>query len=284
MTNPLLKLLKLRQAGMFSNVNEVVEQLHLAETQGYRFLINWQESCYLDTSRQADVWNYYFEPCFTDTVRDQSTLPELPRGTPVACTRNNIITPRLDDGICAPLLLPRDRFRAHEIIDRYLRLKPEVAAGINTFRETHFGPQMIGLHIRGPGRTDGGVPALRQRFGSAQDVPVEVFFQQTDEALRLLPNARIFACSDSSKVMDAIQQRYGTRMVSWPALRSEFGEMHANHTANTGQSFAPYQLGLDVLSEAWLLSQTDILVHGNSNVANFVISKSPHLIHAYVQA
>ncbi len=37
--------LKLRSAGMFSNVNEVVEQLRLAEQGGYRFAIDWSASC-----------------------------------------------------------------------------------------------------------------------------------------------------------------------------------------------------------------------------------------------
>lgn len=282
--NNALRLLRLRPAGMFSNVNEIVEHLHHAEAQNYRFVIDWQLSCYYDPTRSGDVWNYYFESFFDDTAEDPATLQELPRGIPIACTRDNIITPRLDDGICAPLLLPRDKFRSHEIIEKYLRLKPEVAAGIESFKNQHFSGPVIGLHIRGPGRIDGGVPALRRRFKSAYSVPVEVFFHQTDEALRLLPQARIFACSDSSEVINAVKERYGSRVITWPALRSEFGEMHANHKANEGQFFSPYQLGLDVLSEAWLLSQTDIFVHGNSNVANFVICKSPQLIHCYVHA
>lgn len=269
---------------MFSNVNEVVEQLHRAEAGGYRFDISWRASCYRDPERAGDPWEYYFEPCFPPSGADPGNLPVLPGGVPVACSRDNIITPRIDDGRCNPLLLPRDRLGAHNLITRYLRLKPDVQALIDRFQAEHFRPQMVGLHIRGPGRIDGGVPQLRRRFSASNEVPVEVFFRQVDEALRLLPEAGIFACSDSSVVISQVQARYGSRVICWPALRSAFGEMHARHPENKGLTFPPYQLGLDVLCEAMLLSRSDIFVHGNSNVANFVLCQSQHLLHAYIQA
>lgn len=282
-----LRRLRLRMAGMFSNVNEVIEQLRRAEVGGYRFVIDWQVSCYRDPDRAGDPWAYYFEPLFGDLVppEDITALPELPRGIEVACTRDNIVTPRLADGECAPLLLPHNRLGAHALIDRHLALRPEVAAQIDSFQADSFRPRMIGLHVRGAGRADGGVVDLRRQLGeTGNEVPVEVFCRQVDEALRLLPDAGIFACSDSSAVIAAIEARYGARVVTWPALRSAFGEMHAGHPENDGMRFDPYQLGLDVVCEAWLLSRTDLFVHGNSNVANFVLCKAPHLIHAYVQA
>jgi len=280
----LIKRLKLRDAGMFSNVNEVVEQLRRAAAGGYRFVIDWQRSCYRDDRHPGDPWSYYFEPCYTVDDLAGQDLTDLPGGVEVACARDNIITPRLDDGQCNPLLLPRDRIGAGALIRAHIHVKPAILEHIAAFRQATFRSRMIGLHIRGPGRTAGGVPELRRRFGLSDKVPVEAFFLQVDEALRLLPDAGIFACSDSSDVITAIEARYPDRVVTYPAQRSAFGEMHANHSRNGGQSFDGHQLGLDVLCEALLLAQTDILVHGNSNVTNFVLCKSPQLLHAYVQA
>lgn len=282
-----LWLLKLRPAGMFSNVNEVVEHLRLADAGEYQFCIDWTKSCYRDPKMSGDPWTYYFEPCFpslADIPDSTADLPVLPTGPCVACTRDNIITPRLDDGHCNPLLLPKDRIRASELICRGIRVKPAILEHVAAFQSTAFKSQMIGLHIRGPGRIDGGVPELRRRSGSSTKVPVETFFLQVDEALRLLPDAGIFASSDSAEVMRAIKARYPDRLVTYPAQRSDFGEMHANHEKNKGQTFDRYRLGLDVLCEALLLARTDVFVHGNSNVANFVLCKSPHLLHAYVPA
>lgn len=284
---PDIRLLHLRNAGMFSNVNEVIEQLRRSKNNNYRFAIDWAASCYRDPDHSGDPWAYYFEPCFEGLSLD--SLKDIkPRlllgGPPVACARDNIITPRLRDGDCNPLLLPKDRHGAHMLIAGHLRLKPSVTAKIKAFRAAHFKTSMIGLHIRGPGRTDGGVPALRQRHTPAGEVPLELYFSLLDQALQSRPEAGIFACSDSSQVIAAIQQRYGRRVVTFDATRSTFGEMHANHPENRGQNFPAHKLGLDILMDAYLLAETDFLVHGNSNVANFVLCKTPDLPHAYAYA
>ena len=278
-----VRLLRLRSAGMFSNVNEVIEHLRLAQAGGYQFVIDWTESAYRDSGRLGDPWTYYFAPCFPDAVLPENPL-QLPRGAPVACTCANIITPRLRDGDCNPLLLPRDRAGAGALIKAYLHLQPDVLDAIDRFQAEAFGPEMIGLHIRGPGRTDGGVPDLRRQYGDAGTVPLDPFCAAVDRALKARPEARIFACSDSSQVIDALRARYGARLVTYDATRSVFGEMHANHPENAGESFPRYKLGLDVLVEAHLLSRVDMLVHGNSNVTNFALCQAPALVHEYIAA
>jgi len=279
-----MKNLSLRPDGMFSNVNEVVEQLRLANNGGYKFQIDWSSSCYRDQARPEDPWSYYFAPCFPELPAKSELCEELLGGVPVACSRDNIITPRELDGVCNPLLLPKDRHGAHELIAKHLHLKPELLANVDAFVDAHFRDQMIGLHLRGAGRTDGGALELRAQYNTQTGIPFEAYFIEVDRQLVEHPKAGIFLCSDSSFVIRTVQERYGDRICIWPAQRSEFGEMHANHPKNAGQLFSPYRLGLDIVSEAWLLSRTDIFVHGNSNVANFVLCKSPDLIHAYVQA
>lgn len=283
-SNNEMKNLSLRPDGMFSNVNEVVEQLRLANNSGYKFQIDWSSSCYRDEARPEDPWSYYFLPCFEFAEQNHEILESIPNGGPVTCTQENIITPRLEDGKMDPLLLPHDRHGAHDIIERYIRPRTNVLDLVDQFQASNFRSPVIGLHIRGQGRRDGGVSRMRKRYTSENQVPYQPFFAQTDEALRLLPSAQIFVCSDSSTVIEHVQERYGERVISWNAQRSPFGEMHAHHSENKGLEFSPYQLGLDILVEALLLSRTDIFVHGNSNVANFVLCKSPDLIHAYVQA
>ena len=202
-------LLRLRSAGMFSNVNEVVEQIRLAENGSYSLQLDWSESCYREESSGPDVWGYYFEP-----LNQKSYVPlydkfEVPRGVCVACTKNNIVTPRLIDGKCDGLLLPLDRYGANSIINEHIKLKSEVRSRINAFRESQFSSRMIGVHIRGPGRVDGGVPALRKH--ESNEAPMDLFYRQIEKALLLLPDAGIFACSDSSKVMQKIESEYGER-------------------------------------------------------------------------
>ncbi len=270
-------------SGIFSNVNEVIEQARLAENGGYRFFIDWSVSCYRDPDEAGDPWEYYFEQSFPDVTPDPDA-PDLPGGPQIACTRDNIITPRLQDGNCNPLLLPRDRFASARLLHQYVRVKPDIQQQVEAFRAAHWRDKMIGLHIRGPGRLHGGAGELRAALGAEGAVPFQPFFDQADRILSLMPDAGVFVCSDSQPVIDVVRDRYGDKVVDYPAIRSEFGEMHAGHPENQGQSFPPKRLGLDMIIEALLLARCDVFVHGNSNVANFVLSYDPYLMHVYVQA
>lgn len=277
-----IRLLKLRPAGMFSNVNEVVQQLYLAELGGYCFLIDWGRSCYRETNRPGDPWNYYFEPCFLDISVQKECLPVLPGGVGVVCTRDNIITPRLKDGVCDPLLLPLDRRKAATLIKKYIRPLPNIISRVDEFKRRHFNRCMIGLHIRGAGKTDGGVSSLRAFHELTNGVPLKLYFDTVDSILQDMPCAHIFVCSDSSMVVNATRERFSGRVIAYPSTRSEFGEMHKDHPQNAGQSFPRAKLGADVLIEALLLSETDMFVHGISNVVNFVLCASPELKQTYI--
>jgi len=273
--------LRLRNSGMFSIVNEVVQYLHLAQTHGYEFFIDWRHSCYLDPEQESDPWEYYFEPCF-EHVERQSGQTLLPVGKSIACSKDNVITPRLLDGQCRPLLLPHDRLVPNALIDRYIRLKPHVAEKIESFIQQHFADFTIGMHLRGLGRTHGGAQELRQQGGHHSGIDYQRFFQPLDAALQKTPSARLLICSDSQDVIDHVSKEYGEQVISYQASRSQFGEMHANHPKNQGLTFSPYKLGLDIVIEAYLLSRTDFFIHGNSNVANYVLSLNPKLEACYV--
>ena len=276
--------LNLRSAGMFSNVNEVVQQLHLAEQGGYLFNISWRFSCYLEDSVGPNPWLYYFKPCFNHTDWPADT-PPLKGGTAVACSKENVITPRMIDGKCAPLLLPTDRRPAHRLIDQYIRLNDETARVVDSFARQFEGKRMIGLHIRGLGRNHGGATALRWQQGQQKPViDYDRYVDVLEQHLQFYPDASIFVCSDSQTVIDEIRHRYTDKVIVYPSSRSDFGEMHARHKNNAGLDFSPYKLGLDVVAEAWLLAKTDLFIHGNSNVANFVLCKNPLLESVYVYA
>lgn len=278
-----IKKLRLRNDGMFSNVNEVVQHLYLAEQNDYQFIIDWGNSCYRKSHQNTDPWNYYFEDCFQRPSDNGRDFQLLPSGAIVCCTKNNIITPRLLDGNCKPLLFPNDRALPHRLIQSYIAIKPNIAKIIQKFMGSHFKAYTVGLHIRGPGRNHGGVPEIRKQYPCKNGVPFEQYFKYVDLQLDIYPEAQIFACSDSAFVLQEIMERYGKKVISYPSTRSLFGEMHIlNHPANKGRKFSPYKLGEDVLVEAYLLSNVSYFVHGNSNVVNYVLCNNPILDHRYV--
>lgn len=277
-----VKKLYLRPAGMFSNVNEVIQHIHLATCEGYAFEIDWSKSCYKDPSDDLDPWAYYFEPCFRVTpVPDPEVLPT---GAPVACTINNIITPRKKDGECKPLLLPKNREYVNSIIENFIHLKPDVLKAISNFTSQHFHENVIGVHLRGAGRIDGGALEAREQLYLEDGVPFKSFFAELDKQLAKMPNSKLFLCSDSENVIKRFELEYKSQLITYPSTRSDFGEMHANHPENSGKVFPKKKLGMDVLVEAYLLAECDFFIHGNSNVANFVLCKSPLLDHVFINA
>ena len=114
---------------------------------------------------------------------ENADLPSLPGGVPVACSKDNIITPREADGQCEPLLLPRDRVRASALIREHVVLKPVHQAAVDAFVEAHFSAEVIGVHVRGPGKFDGGLPARQRHLALTHGAPLDLYFSITENAL-----------------------------------------------------------------------------------------------------
>ena len=154
---------------------------------------------------------------------------------------------------------------------------------IDQFERQHFfSQQVIGLHLRGLGRNRGGALQMRKQGQSTFGIDYGRFFSAVDKKLEENQHMKLFVCSDSQDVIDHTVQVYQDRVITFSASRSAFGEMHANHQNNLGLDFSPYKLGLDVVVEAYLLAKTDYFIHGNSNVANFVLCLNPLLESTYV--
>ena len=197
--------------------------------------------------------------------------------------QDHIVRPQMVAGMRASLGLPPDRALAGDIVDRYVRLNPQTRAVIDGFAADHMTGPVIGLHIRGAGRAGhGGSARMRALLDPANEIPYEHYFRAVDAALADHPEARVLVCSDSGDVIDRARARFGARTLVYPATRTAFGEMHENHPKNEGRQFSPYQLGLDVVAEAHLLARCVHFVHGNSNVANFVLCRAPGMPSTYV--
>ncbi len=175
------------------------------------------------------------------------------------------------------LMLPNNRHIAAGHINNHLTTKPAIQKVIDTFSQAYFTQPIIGLHIRGQGRADGGAAGLRAQLPCESGVPFGQYFDLVRKELCTTPAARIFICSDSQNVIDRTQQEFGDKVFSYESSRSDFGEMHERRESPESEQFSGYKLGEDILVEAYLLAHTDVFIHGNSNVANFVLCKNPDL-------
>jgi hypothetical protein len=189
-----MKRVELRMGGMFSNVNEVVQRLHLANQGGFGFVIRWSGSFYQDKERSDDPWSYFFEPCFPEDGIDAASLDLWGDTRHITRGSDNTITPRAGWRDASMLMLPNNRHIAAGHINNHLTTKPAIQKTIDTFSQAHFTQPTIGLHIRGQGRADGGATELRTQLPCESGMPFGQYFDLVRKELRLTPAARIFIC------------------------------------------------------------------------------------------
>jgi hypothetical protein len=138
------------------------------------------------------------------------------------------------------------------------------------------------VHIRGPGRDHGGADVQRLMLQPNGEIPYWAYFKAVDDALADRQGARIFVCSDAQQTIDRFTEHYGDRVFTYPSTRTDFGEVHERHPKNGDFTFSPYKIGLDVVVEAHILARCDHYIHGNNNVANYVLVRNPDMPATYV--
>lgn len=272
------RLLPLTPAGMFSNVNSVVESAYRAEQNGYAFYIDWPDSSYSKADHGNNAWEVFFEQSF-DIPKDIDikALPHLPVGPAVNCTVDNIITPHVIHGNWRTLLPPKDRARAGKVINKYIKPTNLITDEIKKFEESCGYKPYVGLHIRGPERNSE-VMTLRAGFWLKNGVPLRLYIRNLKNVLKETGIHHVLVCSDSSAIIREVQKQFGDRVLTYDSSRSEAGGVHRSKDAQYDQ----VKLGVDVVVEAYLLSKSKVLVHGNSNIVNFALCKNPNMRSVYV--
>ena len=268
--------------GLLAAVNSVAQFAELVEADGRDFVVIGPRSFYFDPEKQGNPWLYYFEPVFPGARLGRNPPRVIDHYKDAIAKVDHALAPRMLWGIRQGLELPRDRHRGHRLLARYIRLNSTARNAVDSFANTHFNAPVVGLHIRGPGGTHGGALELRKMLDPTSPIPFEHYFRATDTALDRHPDAALLACSDSQMVIDRVRERYGARVLTYNASRSDFGEMHENHPANEGLRFSPFRLGMDVVTEAHLLAKCVHFVHGISNIANYVLCRAPDMPNTYV--
>ena len=276
-------------AGMFSGINQLVNQWEWADREQKIVGADWRECVYSREFGVHDAWDQYFQRVdhFATQVHPLSPTKTRYMGN----GRYNIITPRgptcvskgtwefgvkAADASRVVLLPPMRPWRAHHLLRNNLVIKPEILVQVNAMAEDwEEGGPMIGCHVRGALRKHGGVECMLEEMGQ-KGPPLGLYYEHLDPIMQEEPNARIFLATDDMCVRDAFDLHFGCSRVVWrqeshvirrgePHLR-QGEEPTADHRHN---------LGVDVLVEALLLCRTSYYVHGNSNVTNFTQCWAP---------
>jgi hypothetical protein len=266
-------ILHLRGAGMFSNVNQFLESVRRCDDQD-RLFVDWRRSRYADVPDVHTFSDFFDWPRADVGKLETGEYRPLPAHTHGA---DLVVAPRGRD--INFLMPPRDRAGVKRLIDRHLRLGDRVATRLEEATQRLLaGRRTIGLHVRGPGRRAGGISrhivAMQWKWPGVRVPPYRAYFAKLDELWRSEMFDQILICTDSSAVRERFARRYGQRLVWLDASLTSEGEMHARPSTHR---FSKQKLGDDAIVEAYLLAGTQFLVHGNSNLTNFVLCDAPEL-------
>jgi hypothetical protein len=267
-------ILPLRRAGMFSNVNQFLESVRRCGDDDHLF-VDWRLSRYAE-GPDVDTFSDFFDWPRADVARlEAGGYSPFPTYTHAP---DLVVAPR---GREANFLMPpKGRALVKRLIDRHLRLSARVAARLEEADKALLaGKRTIGLHVRGPGRRAGGISrhivAMQWKWPGVRVPPYRAYFAKLDDLLRGAGKYdQVLICTDSLSVRERFAQRYGKRLVWLDVSLTHEGEMHARPSTH---QFSKQKLGDDAIVEAYLLSRTQFLLHGNSNLTNFVLCNAPEL-------
>lgn len=266
---------RLRQSGMFCELNHTIAAAGYAEDNGLAFRPLWVGGLYSEPG--VDAWPVFFEQPDTpgDITLDVRNRDRRfrPYGH-YAAPRGGKLPADYQESKCSTFLLPpRNRQRASRLIRQYIQPKPAIIKSVqDQHRKMLSGyDTVLGVHLRGPLRLHGGAAYLSDQLGYGRP-PYRAYFNKIDLRLKDAEgSAAILLCTDAGCVVDKVRKRYGDRVIAPSQCLPKSGEPHKSDT------FDPYTLGVDALKDAWLLSMADALVHGNSNMSNFVLCLNPKM-------
>jgi hypothetical protein len=262
--------------GMFSEVTSVLGALAYAESHGAAAVrVDFRSPHYLDADRGPNWWTYFFDRDLMPIQRDAvGRAAEIHLTSPIAkygryggfCDVVNGETPHL-----YPMTYGIDRRELHRVLTTHVRVRPEIEEKADGFVASRFdrGACVLGVMYRG---TD------TARHYPFYRVPYGEFAAEVREALdTIAPRAfQLMVATDETDFVAFMAREFGGRVICWtgsPRVRAGDGGVHFNRTLPV----SGYQKGESALIDCMLLSRTDYLVCGRSNISDVALVFNPNL-------
>ena len=272
-------------AGFFAYVTFAINQLIYAEKKNYLPVVYFGPrstdgpNAFYDRNRGDNTWDYYFEPVAGYTYDDIRACLADP-GNPLEL--DDLVFLTVEEAWYLHLEEPdsvfnypygyyqhkadydagwyeRQRDKAHDILSRYVRIKPHIQAEVDDFVERFFDRPVLGLHLRGTDKGTAGASPHLMRI-----IPPEDYFPFVDRYTEEHGPCRIFVATDQVQFLERVRARYGDRVVALDAIRTS-GAFNAFQTPDDKN----YVKGREVLIDCLLLSHCDSLLKCSSAVGEY---------------
>lgn len=243
--------------GFFSNYLYVLGHIMYAakkrmipvvDMEHYKTLYNEEALC----RGTMNAWEYYFEPMCSLEEAYNSGCAYL------GDDFYSEYIPRYVGGL-AWWPSAGDAAKFSRYIGQYMQVKPEIAGLVDRIAtEKQLDAGVLGVHIRG---TD-----MKNYPGHPHAPTIAEYVRSIDAFIGNHDVRKILLCTDEADAVRALRQKYGDLIATTDSYRSTDGTT-AVHTSDAYvRENHRYLLGLEVLTDALLLSRCDYLISGKSNV------------------
>lgn len=284
-------LIKSWGCGFWSDVDHVMGQLLAAELTNRIPVVYWGSNSLYAESFHSNAFDLYFEPVSNYTIHDIARS-EYTYYPPIWNSRNIMIEDLdkvtwiyrdLGDLMASdadvlvsdvhyfirPMIyyIPKDHWAygmtAHQIyrglFDKYLKLKPDIAAEIQEFYDTHLkdGHPLLGVHMRGGDkvREVENLSHLNKKYYMEVGSYVEKYGIQ-----------KILLLTDCEDILKEFQKRYGSMVVFTDCRRGQLGD--TRNAAHLQEYSNKRRKGIEIIKDTYLAARCDCFIgNGYSNVS-----------------
>lgn len=249
---PYLVLNNPSDSGMFAVFNSVLGALNCYDSGQYSGLkIDLNSGRYLDPKRGDNWWEYFFEP-----IRLGNQAYPL----------KYIFT--LSDylNVLTASAYPQDKWRASELIQKYIHLKPHIQAEVDAFCKKHFeGHYVICVHHRGTDKiTEWPLMPYEKTCGIIAEA---ISTLSPSEAASLI----IYVATDEQAFLDYLLQQFPGIVVYNDFSRSDGAKPLHDYDGHFYSS--NYLMGKEALLDCLLLSKGNLLIRPGTSCLSFVATR-----------
>lgn len=274
--------LDMEGAGFGAVILLTINQIRYCERNNFYPIIAYDvdsKNAFFDASRGDSMWEQYFDPVmpvsYEDFQKDSKDVDlelKIVRLTSKEAIQISEEDPesvysfpfgkwRSQDLGDLKQWYKEQRRKGRETVGRYVKPNKHILGIVDAFYDTHFDSCFVlGVHIRG---TD---------LHYAPAVSPAEYFPYIDMHIDRDPSLKILLATDQAQYVTVFEQRYGKHIVYSDSFRSN------NEIAPFQRDeLSPYRKGEDVLIDILLLSRSNLLLKGNSNVGEMAMYFNPEL-------
>lgn len=267
--------IKLPDYGFFAIVNYAIDCMLIAKNKNLDIAFEWKSNLYGNPDQ--DCWSYYFENNrlnnneFSESYIANTYISKYGNRNRYAAPNGAFYKYNGGKAIMDNTNLSNDQIN---FIKKNLIINKKVLDRINLTINKIIGSNneknLVGFHLRGYGRLDGGSDLILLRlfinfktlFGSYLKI-----IKSNSE------NKKFFVATDSKNLLSKIQYKFKNQALFFDFFRSEFGENHLKKNFQNN-----FEKGENVLLDVITLSKCSKIICSPSNIRNFLSIYNKNII------